>query len=579
MKNITSFLFNCIVITVCYSQTPAAFDKQKCFGGSSDDGFNYIQNTIDNGFIAIGTTGSNDGDASGNHGNVNSTDIWIVKLDSLWNIEWQKCFGGTFYDNSEKIIQTLDGGYIFTCFNSVNNGDFSGLNYKGGYDLVVVKLNALGSTEWKKCYGGTKDDIGVDVLLDNNGGFYILGQTNSSDGDVSGLHNGISNSSNQPSKDIWLLKLDAIGNLVWQKCFGGTKDENPKSFEITSSGGVIILSDSNSNDGDVTGNHSGSSSGSGNINDLWICKIDSIGNLQLQKCFGGSNNENGTIIQNTIDGNYILSSMSYSNDGDLSNFNLQNPISWIVKIDSVANIIWHKNYHFPQITLPKTYSINSSEYIYLTDYFDGVSWNVDIVKLNGFGDSVSHKDFGGSNSDYGNSFIQTQDGNFIISGYTKSNDGDIIGNHGQSDAWLVNLLDCNNSTNSEFTINQTTANSYSLNGQIYTQSGTYTQVLQNSIGCDSIITLNLTISSSGLGELTSAKISIAPNPTTSLTTLTVSQEFIGKSFSITDFAGRIVLQGKIQSMNQTIDLQRVAKGSYLLTVENTNLSGFKIIKE
>jgi hypothetical protein len=96
----------------------------------------------------------------------------------------------------------------------------------------------------------------------------------------------------------------------------------------------------------------------------------------------------------------------------------------------------------------------------------------------------------------------------------------------------------------------------------------------------------LALSSTNVGNAPSAppisinnQISIAPNPTTNLTTLTVSHEFIGKSFSIADFAGRIVLQGKIQSLNQTIDLQKVARGSYFLTFDNTNLSGLKIIKE
>ncbi len=165
------------------------------------------------------------------------------------------------------------------------------------------------------------------------------------------------------------------------------------------------------------------------------------------------------------------------------------------------------------------------------------------------------------------SFTPTTTNNYVVTG-TDAN--------GCQDSDTVQVT-VNPTSTSQFT--QTAVGSYTLNGQIYTQSGTYTQVLQNSIGCDSIITLNLTISSSGLGELTSAKISIAPNPTTSLTTLTVSQEFIGKSFSITDFAGRVVLQGKIQSLNQTIDLQKVARGSYFLTIENTNLPGFKIIKE
>jgi hypothetical protein len=165
------------------------------------------------------------------------------------------------------------------------------------------------------------------------------------------------------------------------------------------------------------------------------------------------------------------------------------------------------------------------------------------------------------------SFTPTSTNNYVVIGTDENGCQD-------SDTVQVTV---NPTSTSQLT--QTAVGSYTLNGQTYTQSGTYTQVLQNSFGCDSTITLNLTINTSGLSEINSNEISIAPNPTTNLTTLTVSQEFIGKSFSIADFAGRIVLQGKIQSLNQTIDLQKVARGSYFLAVENTNLPGFKIIKE
>ena len=140
-------LATCLLNANMFAQTPT-IEWQKPLGGSSNDATSWGQQTSDGGYIVAGWSGSNDGNASGNHG---GSDYWIVKLNSTSNIIWQKSLGGTNSDEATNIQQTSDGGYIVTGFSNSNNGDVSGNH--GNLDFWVVKLNSTGNIVWQKSYG------------------------------------------------------------------------------------------------------------------------------------------------------------------------------------------------------------------------------------------------------------------------------------------------------------------------------------------------------------------------------------------------------------------------------------------
>ena len=119
-----------------------------------------------------------------------------MKLNSLGDIEWQKCLGGTDWDDVNPIQQTSDGGFIVAGFTESNDGDVSGNH--GNDDAWVVKLNSLGDIEWQKCLGGTIDDRACSIQQTSDGGFIVTGFTYSNDGDVSGNHG---------YSDYWVVKL------------------------------------------------------------------------------------------------------------------------------------------------------------------------------------------------------------------------------------------------------------------------------------------------------------------------------------------------------------------------------------
>ncbi len=394
-------------------------------GGSAEDQAYSIQQTDDGGYIVAGSTQSNDGDVTGNHG---SSDYWIVKLDASGNIQWQRCLGGSSYDYAISIRQTADGGYIVAGYTGSNDGNVTGNH--GISDFWVVKLDAAGAIQWQSCLGGSSSEYANSIQQTADGGYILTGYTGSNNGDVTGNHGGT---------DYWVVKLDASGAIQWQICLGGSSSDDARSIQQTADGGYIVAGYTNSNNGDVTGNHGNS--------DYWIVKLDASGNIQWQKCLGGSNNDSAFSMQQTADGGYIVAGFTQSNDGDVTGYHGSND-GWIVKLDASGNIQWQRCLGGSGNDTP--YSIRQTAdggyivagFTYSNDgdvagnHGGADCW---IVKLDASGNIQWQRCLGGSGYDYAYSIQQTADGGYIVAGYTNSNNGDVTGNHGNSDYWIVKL--------------------------------------------------------------------------------------------------------------------------------------------
>jgi len=425
MKKIILVLF--LQITCCVFGQAPSIEWQKCLGGSLSDTARSIQQTSDGGYIVAGQAYSNNGDVSGNHGN---QDIWIVKLNDSGTIQWQKCLGGGADDIATSIQQTLDGGYIVSGHTLSNNGDVSGNH--GLNDFWIIKLNDLGTIQWQKCLGGSADDIATSIQQTPDGGYIVAGYTLSNNGDVSGNHG---------LNDFWIVKLNNSGTIQWQKCLGGSNQDLSYiiSIQQTSDGGYIVAGETSSNDGDVSGNHG--------LSDFWIVKLNNSGTIQWQKCLGGSNQDSSCSIQQTSDGGYVVTGYASSNNGNVSG-NHGGADIWIVKLNDSGAIQWQKclggsSAEFPmgiQQTLDGGYIVAG----YTMSNNGDVSGNhgnqdIWIVKLNDSGTIQWQKCLGGSADEFARSIQQTMDGGFVVAGHTLSNNGDVSGNHGSIDFWIVKL--------------------------------------------------------------------------------------------------------------------------------------------
>ncbi len=287
---------------------------QKNIGGQSYDRAYSVIQTNDGGYIVSGSSFSSDQDFTSDI--PQSRDFWLVKFDVIGNIEWKKGYGG--YDNygeARTIVQTADGGYMVGAFTSSNNGDVT--NNHGGYDFWGLKIDATGNIEWQKTYGGSGDDVSFDMIQATDGGFVMVGYTNSSNGDITN-HIG--------SNDFWVIKLTANGALEWQKTLGGSWDEIAQSVVQTTDGGYLISGSTVSFDGDVTLNQ-----GSG---DAWLTKLATDGTLVWQKTYGGAGDEYARCVRQTPDGGFITASSTSSfNSGDVvGGFVIINDSYWITKL-------------------------------------------------------------------------------------------------------------------------------------------------------------------------------------------------------------------------------------------------------
>jgi len=161
------------------------------------------------------------------------------------------------YDYAQDVQQTADGGYVVAGYAYSNDGDVSGNH--GDWDYWVVKLNESGNLVWQKCLGGRQDEYAQDVQQTTDGGYVVAGSTYSNDYNVSGNHG---------DWDYWVVKLNESGNLVWQRCLGGSNKEEACSIQQTSDGGYVVAGSTWSVDGNVRGNH-------GDF-DYWIVKLGEI---------------------------------------------------------------------------------------------------------------------------------------------------------------------------------------------------------------------------------------------------------------------------------------------------------------
>jgi len=434
MKKIFLILHSSFIILNSAFAQPT-IQWQKCFGGTSPDEAYCVEQTVDGGYIVAGYTDSNNGDVTGNHSSY--MDYWVVKLNNSGTIQWQKCLGGTGEDKAYCVEQTADGGYIVAGYTSSYNGDVTG--FHGSDDCWIVKLDSSANIQWQKSLGGSGQDRAYSVEQTADGGYIVAGWTSSNDGDVTGFHG-------NNFSDYWVVKLDSNGNLQWQKCLGGTSPDGAYSVEQTADGGYIVAGFTQSADGDITGFH-------GAV-DYWIAKLDNSGNIQWQKCLGGASADWAYSVQQTADSGYIVAGGANSIDGDVTgNHNTfgQYPDYWIAKLDISGNLQWQKclggtkfdeahaveqtadgGYIVAGYTLSNNGDVTGHDTIgFYNDYW--------IIKLNGLGNLQWQKCLGGSDQDYAYSVEQTADGGYIVAGSTLSNNGDVTGNHAWNDYWIVKL--------------------------------------------------------------------------------------------------------------------------------------------
>ncbi len=305
---------------------------ENTYGGSDHEWSVNMLQTEHNGYLLFGSTFSDDGDVTGLHG---GGDFWLVRTDSLGNLLWQKCLGGSNNDRPEQMIPAHGGGYIGIGSTCSVDGDISHLY--GAWDAWVVRISESGELLWEKTYGGTGQDYGSSITATTDGG-YMLGATiSSTTGYVNCELTGLNDIC-----DASLIKIDSLGEIEWQQCYGGSDYDALIHIKQTTEGGYVFMATTRSTDGDVSGFHG--PGGDGNKSDLWIVKLNAQGIIEWQRCLGGYENEQPGFLAQHPDGGYLVGGNSNSTDGDI-NCNESLPgtyTGWLVKLDASGEIAWQR---------------------------------------------------------------------------------------------------------------------------------------------------------------------------------------------------------------------------------------------
>lgn len=312
-----------------------AIQWQRSLGGSADELAQQVTLSSDGGYVIAGYTSSHfSGDVGANKGN---SDCWIVKLDNAGNLLWQKTLGGTGIDGAFAVDKTFDGGYVVAGQSFSADGDVGGhFGPLSNADVWLVKLDSLGDITWERNYGGGNHDAAVAVRQTNDGGFIFAGNTNSQNGQVSGLHLGANPVTGNFTEDYWIVKTNAQGDIQWQRCLGGSGSDQGEDVILTPDGGYLAAGTSFSMDGDVTDHHTSSLPNTVTA-EFWLAKLSSTGELQWAKSLGGSHHDRAAAITVRADSAYVVAGTTWSDDGDVMGFHPSGPVvlsdAWVAVLD------------------------------------------------------------------------------------------------------------------------------------------------------------------------------------------------------------------------------------------------------
>ncbi len=405
------------------------------FGGENRDQGISVQQTTDSGYIIAGYTESFGAGAA---------DVWLIKTDANGNEEWNRTFGGAGGDYGDSILQITDGGYIIS-------------GVKGSYgtendDVWLIKVDINGNEEWNKTFGGEYRETCKTIQKTSNGGYIISGSTKSyGNGDF----------------DIWLIKVDANGNEEWNRTFGGMESDTGNSVQQTTNGGYILTG--------ITW-----SFGAGAA-DVWLIKTDVNGNEEWNKTFGGSEEDHGSAVLQTIDDGFIIAGLTGS-------YGAGNYDTWLIKTDENGMKEWDKTFgsenyedsYSIQQTLERGFIITGQKGIYGAEVSDAL-----LIKTDANGNKEWEKTFGGVGQDISCFVQQTTDDGYILTGCTNSYGA------GDYDVWLIKIS-CECTTSPEtvyvdgnytystpgwqynhFDVIQDGVDAVAENGTVYVNNGTY----------------------------------------------------------------------------------------------------------
>lgn len=503
------------------------------------------------------------------------------------SILWQRTIGGTENEYLNTIKQTVDGGYIIGGSSESNISGDKTDSSNGGPDFWILKTDSEGNIEWENSIGGSYIEELYSLELTLDGGYILAGNSSSNiSGDKTEDLRGVS--------DFWIVKIDASGNVEWDKTIGGSDYETSPQIRVIDDGYYICGESWSNLSGDKTENSKGET-------DFWVLKLDTSGNIIWQKTIGGSSYDSFTSMVITSDGSCVLGGYSESDiSGDKNENSKGGNDYWIVKLNPSGAIEWDKTIRGNDADI--LYSMmqtNDNGFLLTGESWSNISGDKTedslgeadywIVKLNEGGNIEWENTIGGNNVDRPYSAIQTSDGGYLVGGFSKS---DISGDknedwRGNFDFWVIKLNSVgiiewqNTIGGSEIdgitSLTKAVDGSYVLGGN--SQSNISGDKTENSRGGQDYWILKHT-ASLGLEENSFLNtITLYPNPVKNTLQLNTQDKTIDQ-INIYTMTGSKVLQPNVDSVSPLVDVSSLSAGVYFIQLySGKNVALKKFIKE
>lgn len=395
----------------------------KTFGGSNEEYLNDALATSDGGYLLGGTSlsdksGDKTENARGTAGNGGTTDIWLVKVNATGSKQWDKTIGSNPNESLTSMVSTTDGGYLlggkaFTSANE-NSGDKTATG-KGLDDYWLVKINANGTIQWDKTFGGVANDVLVSLVKTANSGYLLAGYSSSPSG----------GDKTDPSKggtDFWLVKLDADGVKQWDKTYGGAYSDRLSAIVTTADGGYLL--------GGYLATEQTTTTG---FSDYWLMKLDANGVKKWEKKVDENPNSMPSKLLVASDGGYLLGWTSgLTENGSQTEPSKGSYDFWLIKFGSDGTRQWDKIYGGSKNENLFTLTATSDKGYLLggvsisdisgdkTEAANRSSFDYWLVKIDATGKKQWDKTFGGGYHDALTNIVSTQDGNYLLAGYSDS---------------------------------------------------------------------------------------------------------------------------------------------------------------
>lgn len=306
-------------------------------------------------------------------------DVFLVRLNPQGELLWSRSYGGEGEDNGWDLLETDEGGFIIIGFTNSSGA--------GGMDLYILQTDAMGELLWERTIGGPQDEYGWSLAPTTDGGYVIGGQTESfGAGD----------------RDGYLVKVSAQGEEIWSQTYGGPGEDRLFSVDQSADSGFVL-----------TGTTRSFAAGE---RDLYLIKTDSSGELTWSQVFGEERDDVGHSVRETADGGYIVT--GYTRSFEAANYD-----TWLLKVGGSGDLEWEQFFGgtgddraiYGEQTADGGYIFTG-----YTKSFNAPGWDVFLVRTDQSGEVIWYQTFGGVSEDTGYTVRQTSDSGFILTGETYS---------------------------------------------------------------------------------------------------------------------------------------------------------------